>query len=142
MTPSGKDAVKRVLGQIPFAAELYWLVRQNGRPISTRFSLKHLQTALPEVVQQAAALRAQAPAGRKVFIFATLHYWIEHAAMLAVGLAAQGHEVTHAPHALAALVDAGNTSFDLALLDLDLPGLDGFALARPSKIMRGVLPAP
>ncbi|HQF61535.1 MAG TPA: glycosyltransferase [Anaerolineaceae bacterium] len=94
MTPSGKDAVKRVLGQIPFAAELYWLVRQNGRPISTRFSLKHLQTALPEVVQQAAALRAQAPAGRKVFIFATLHYWIEHAAMLAVGLAAQGHEVT------------------------------------------------
>src|SRR3546814_18765789 len=33
-------------------------------------------------------------------------------------------------HGLAALSEAAARSFDLALLDLDLPGLDGFALAR------------
>lgn len=42
----------------------------------------------------------------------------------------QGHTVQHAAHGLAAMaaLDAGR--FDLALLDLDLPGLDGFQLAR------------
>ncbi|QBH05807.1 ATP-binding protein [Xanthomonas oryzae] len=45
-------------------------------------------------------------------------------------LRAQGHSVVHAPHGLAALTEAADNTFDLALLDLDLPGLDGFALAR------------
>jgi signal transduction histidine kinase/CheY-like chemotaxis protein len=41
-----------------------------------------------------------------------------------------GHEVVHAAHGLAALAELACGRFDLALLDLDLPGLDGFALAR------------
>ncbi len=45
-------------------------------------------------------------------------------------LRAQGHAVVHAPHGLAALTEIADTAFDLALLDLDLPSLDGFALAR------------
>ncbi len=45
-------------------------------------------------------------------------------------LRAQGHAVVHAPHGLAALAEAGSRHFDLALLDLDLPGIDGLALAR------------
>src|SRR3546814_13008938 len=45
-------------------------------------------------------------------------------------LRAQGHAVVHAAHGLAALSETAAPSFDLALLDLDLPGLDGFALAR------------
>ena len=45
-------------------------------------------------------------------------------------LRAQGHQVTHALHGLAALTEAASTPFDLGLLDLDLPGLDGLALAR------------
>jgi CheY-like chemotaxis protein len=45
-------------------------------------------------------------------------------------LRAQGHRVTHAGHALAALAEAATLPFDAALLDLDLPGMDGFALAR------------
>ncbi len=91
---SRKDGIKNILGQIPFTAELYWLVRQRGNPIQSRFSLKHLQTALPEIVKEANQLSSQAEPGRNVFIFATLHYWIEHAALLAMALAAQGHHVT------------------------------------------------
>lgn len=45
-------------------------------------------------------------------------------------LRAQGHEVRHAPHGLAALAEAQMRPFDVGLLDLDLPGMDGFALAR------------
>lgn len=45
-------------------------------------------------------------------------------------LRAQGHEVVHALHGLAALTEIASTEFALGLLDLDLPGLDGLALAR------------
>jgi signal transduction histidine kinase/ActR/RegA family two-component response regulator len=45
-------------------------------------------------------------------------------------LRAQGHEVRHAAHGLAALTEAQLAPFDVGLLDLDLPGIDGFALAR------------
>jgi len=45
-------------------------------------------------------------------------------------LRAQGHRVTHAAHGLAALTASATATFDAALLDLDLPGMDGLALAR------------
>ncbi|HET9047473.1 MAG TPA: ATP-binding protein [Chiayiivirga sp.] len=45
-------------------------------------------------------------------------------------LQAQGHQVRHASHGLAALGELANARFDLAFLDLDLPGIDGFELAR------------
>lgn len=94
MTPSGKETIKRILGEIPFTAELYWLARQRGKPLGTRFSLRNLQAELPQILGQAAQLQKAAPAGKKIFIFATLHYWIEHAALMGLALAAQGHRVT------------------------------------------------
>ena len=42
----------------------------------------------------------------------------------------QGHAVSHAAHGLAALGMSVGENFDAALLDLDLPGMDGLALAR------------
>jgi signal transduction histidine kinase/sugar lactone lactonase YvrE/BarA-like signal transduction histidine kinase len=45
-------------------------------------------------------------------------------------LKAQGHDVVHAAHGLAALAEAATRRFDIGLLDLDLPGIDGLALAR------------
>jgi hypothetical protein len=94
MAVARKENIKNILGQIPFTAELYWLVRQRGRPIASRFSLKHLQAAMPELVAQASVYRSAAREGKNIFIFATLHYWIEHAALLSLSLAAQGHRVT------------------------------------------------
>ena len=47
---------------------------------------------------------------------------------------ARGHRVTHAPHGLAALTEVVATVFDIAFLDLDLPGLDGMALARQLRL--------
>ncbi len=45
-------------------------------------------------------------------------------------LRSQGHRVAVAAHGLAALGSVAVARFDLALLDLDLPGMDGLALAR------------
>lgn len=41
-----------------------------------------------------------------------------------------GHHVDHAPNGLAALAMLEGDGYDLLLLDLDLPGLDGLALSR------------
>jgi CheY-like chemotaxis protein len=46
----------------------------------------------------------------------------------------QGHHVVHVPHGLAALAAVSTTPFDAALLDLDLPGMDGLALARQLRV--------
>ncbi len=94
--PTGKkDALKRVLGEIPLTAELYWLVRQQKNPIHTRFALHHLQEKLPEMAEEARKIRQKAEhTGKKIFLFATLHYWIEQGVPTALGLAAEGNDVT------------------------------------------------
>jgi len=50
-------------------------------------------------------------------------------------LQARGHRVAHALHALAALTAQATRRFDVALIDLDLPGMDGLALARQLRAM-------
>ena len=51
-----------------------------------------------------------------------------------------GHRVVHVPHGLAALAAIATEPFDAALLDLDLPGLDGLALARMLRAQGRSLP--
>ncbi|MDW8479255.1 MAG: hypothetical protein RML12_04665 [Xanthomonadales bacterium] len=45
-------------------------------------------------------------------------------------LAELGIEAVGAEHALAALAESERAAFDAALIDLDLPGVDGFECAR------------
>lgn len=94
MTLLNKGALKNILGDIPLTAEVYWQIRQNGRPLSKSFSLRRTEKWLPEWRAQAETARRSRPSGRKVLIFATLRYWIEHATLLGLALAGLGHEVT------------------------------------------------
>ncbi len=55
-------------------------------------------------------------------------------------LESRGHTVVHALHGLAALSDVAIDVFDIALLDLDLPALDGTALARQLRSMGHAFP--
>ena len=65
MSASRKETIKNIIGQIPFSAELYWLIRQRGQPIQSRFSLKNLNANLPEIKQQVSILRENAEPGKK-----------------------------------------------------------------------------
>ena len=85
-------ALKNVLGEIPFTADLYDSLRKS-RP-NTRYNLEQLAQHLPIAVEQARPFIANAARGKKLLLFATLHYWIEQAAMVGLALRGLGHEVT------------------------------------------------
>jgi len=83
---------KNLLGNIPFTADLYDSLRKS-RP-NTRYNLEQLAQHLPLAVQQARPFIEKAKPGKKLLLFATLHYWIEQAAIVGLALRGLGHEVT------------------------------------------------
>ena len=70
-------------------------------------------------------------AGRRVLVVEDDETVAEVVCGLLEGL---GYEAQHAAHALAALAALGTAHFELAILDLDLPGLDGMELARLLRV--------
>src|SRR5512135_2727304 len=107
--------VKDVLGRVPIAADLYDAVRR-GRP-RTRYNLEQLAAYLPQAVEETRPFAASAPRGRRLLIFATLHYWIEQAVIVGLALRGMGHDVSivYLPYAN---FDADLNSFDLRRQDL------------------------
>lgn len=94
MTLLKKATIKQVLGEIPLTAEIYWQFRQPGRPLSKSASLRKLEKHLPAWRAQAQAAARRQPPGKRVMIFSTLRYWIEHAALMGVAMAGLGHQVS------------------------------------------------
>ena len=84
--------IKDLLGKIPYSAEVYDALRP-GRP-QTRYNLAQLQAALPAAVAQTRPFAEKAPSGKRIVLFATLHYWVEQAAIIGLTLRGMGHEVT------------------------------------------------
>ena len=86
------SSIKHLLGQMPYTADLYDAIRRD-RP-RTRYNLEQLKAALPDAVAQTRPYAEKAPTGKKLLLFATLHYWVEQAAMVGLALRGQGHDVT------------------------------------------------
>jgi DNA-binding response OmpR family regulator len=55
---------------------------------------------------------------------------LEMAALLARGLVGEGYEVEIAPDGIQAITMAGEQRYDLAVLDVTMPGMSGFELCR------------
>ncbi len=89
-----KVFVKKVLGEVPLTAELYWLIRNRSKGIHSRFSLTDLDKHIPEIMQYLNEHPVADKPGKKILVFATLHYWISHAAMLSCALAGMGYDVS------------------------------------------------
>lgn len=97
-----KQDLKNILGQIPLTAEAYWYLRQPGKPITPEFTLDHLEQSIPvwrEQIMSSPYYMSIKPASqsyppKRVFIFGTLRYWLEHASLLGMALAGLGHSVT------------------------------------------------
>jgi len=90
-----KKAIKDLLGELPLTAELYWQIRQQGRPLSKSSSLRRTQKHLADWVAQTAVARSAQSSGQRVMLFSTLRYWIEYSTLLATSLAGLGHQVYH-----------------------------------------------
>ncbi len=97
----GKRAIKQFLGELPFTAEVYWLIRQSAKPARRNISLQKLEKSLPTLLSQVQSARLSAEKDgllakpcRRILVFATLRYWIEHATILSLALAGHGHQVT------------------------------------------------
>jgi len=86
--------LRNLLSDLPFAAEIDWLLRSKNRPRKDHFNLTRLQKSLPAAVGVIKPYAEKAPKGKKVLFFATLHYWIEQSAYLGLVLAGMGHDVT------------------------------------------------
>lgn len=92
--------IKRVLGEVPLAAELDWALRGRGAPVDG-FKLEELKASLPNWCRQVKDSPLRDQKGCKALVYATLHYWINHAALLSLALVGQGHETTlaYSPYA-------------------------------------------
>ena len=91
-----KENIKKILGEIPLAAEIYWLTRKADHPTGSNYSLRNVKEVLPEAVSAVAESRKSAPEGKRVLLFSSTHKWLEIDLFLSLALAGQGHEVTHA----------------------------------------------
>ena len=89
-----KSLIKNLVGELPFSADIYWLLRHRGRTFNSRFDMEALATCLPEVMAQVKPYIESAPNGKKVFFFASWHFWIMHAALSGLTLRGLGHDVT------------------------------------------------
>jgi len=89
-----RKVLKDILGDLPYAAEVYWRLRQPGKPVTAKFTLSQLQKTLPVWRNQAEASPYLLQPGKQVLIFGTLRYWLEHTTLVGMALAGQGHTVT------------------------------------------------
>jgi signal transduction histidine kinase/ligand-binding sensor domain-containing protein/CheY-like chemotaxis protein len=110
------------------------LVEMMGGSIELESRLAHgstfrvrLPLAEPPVVAPLPA--AVAPNGR-VYRLLLVEDDTIVAAVIRGLLEREGHALTHVVNGLAALAELAHASFDAVLLDLDLPGVDGFQIAR------------
>ncbi len=89
-----KSTLRGFLGDLPFTAELDWMLRGRNRARRDHFNLERLQKSLPAARAAVEPFAKNAKPGRNVLFFATLHYWIEQSAYLGLVLAGLGHKVT------------------------------------------------
>ncbi len=91
---SKTNSLRELMGDLPFTAEIDWMLRSRNRPRKDHFNLDRLQKSLPAARAVVEPFAKNAKRGKKVLFFATLHYWIEQSAYLGLTLAGLGHKVT------------------------------------------------
>ncbi|WP_431635874.1 two-component regulator propeller domain-containing protein [Dyella sp. KULCS107] len=94
----------------------------HGSTFRVRLPLRSLSSPVPGAAPPSMSLR--------VLHVLLVEDDVTVAAVIRGLLERQGHVVTHVGNGLSALVELDAGPFDVLLLDLDLPGVDGFQLAR------------
>lgn len=90
------QSFKQVLGELPYSVELYWYLLSRNKPWNAHYTLENLRRNLAISVGQVNDAAGKSPKGKKVFLFASLHYWIDYTTMVALALAGKRHDVSFA----------------------------------------------
>jgi len=90
----GKASLKRLVDNLPMSMDAIGLLRSKPRIFTKRYNLDKLREVLPQACEQVRPFVGAAREGKRVLIFATLHYWIRHSTILGLALAGLGHKVT------------------------------------------------
>ncbi|MBL8092091.1 MAG: hypothetical protein JNJ43_17270 [Anaerolineales bacterium] len=85
---------KKLLRDLPFVADVDWMIRSKNQTRRDHYNLTRLQTSLPNAVEITKKYLRKNDKAKKVLFFSTLHYWIEQSAYLGLVLAGLGHDVT------------------------------------------------
>ena len=88
-----KALVKDILGGLPFTVELDWYLRQRHKGLKSRFKLTLLEDHLKVILADVHPFAETTPAGKKVFLFASWHYWIMHTTLCGLVLRGMGYDV-------------------------------------------------
>ncbi len=94
---NNKETIKQLLGYLPWTAEMYYQLRQQyNKPLNSRFNLGELEKHIPKILEDISGVdeSVKTTEPKSIFLFASLHYWITHASLVGLGLAALGHDVT------------------------------------------------
>lgn len=89
-----KALAKNLLGGLPFTVELDWFLRQRHAGLKSRFNLSLLDNQLKEIVAEASPHMDGASQGKKIFLFASWHYWIVHTTLCGLVLRSLGHDIS------------------------------------------------
>ncbi len=114
---SALSRLKPLLGVLPLTAELDWALRHRDGKINSRFRLGILEEQTPLLLEELARHAAAPLNGKKVFLFASWHYWIVHTALCALVLRGLGYDVSlgYLPYSA---YDRPVNRFDLRLQNL------------------------
>ena len=112
-----KVLLKKFLGVLPYAADLDWALYHKDGKLASRFRLALLETQMPRLLEEMAPFGSVPVTGKKIFLFASWHYWIVHTALCGLVLRGLGHDVTlgYLPYGD---YDKPVSRFDLRLQDL------------------------
>ena len=89
-----KAIAKKILGELPLTADIYWLLQQSEEPPTKNYYLNKLENALPLWVDQVNNCDTRSKNhGKRVLMFAALHYWISHITLIGTTLSGLGHDV-------------------------------------------------
>ena len=89
-----KTLVKDILGGLPFTVELDWYLRLRHKGLQSRYKLTLLNDQLKEIVAEVLPYIDGASQGKKVFLFASSHYWITHTTLCGLVLRGMGQDVS------------------------------------------------
>lgn len=90
---SVKQEAKKLLGSVPYLAEIDYKMRYRGKAAGG-FKLRIEKDVVAQWAKEASQSPYLGREGKKVFLFVTLRYWLDHGALLSLGLAGLGHDVT------------------------------------------------